>query len=189
MQRNPKVDAYIAKQADFAQPILEHVREIAHRALPDGEEGLKWGVPYFIVNDKNAVGMAAFKKHASVMVCSTETAGGGMGNFGKLTAVDQLPADGELVAQFQQSAIDVQSSATSMPKPKAVLETPDDLAKALADTPGANDVFEGFTDAQRRDYIEWITSAKRENTREKRVATAAEWISEGKRRNWKYENC
>ena len=112
-----------------------------------------------------------------------------MGNFGKLTSVDELPADEELVAQFQQSAKDVQSPKTSMPKPKPALETPDDLAKAIADTPGAQDVFDGFTDAQRRDYIEWITSAKREATREKRVATAAEWIGEGKRRNWKYENC
>ena len=189
MQRNPKVDEYIAKQADFAQPILQHVREVAHKALPAGEEGLKWGVPYFIVNGKNAVGMAAFKKHASVMVCSTETAGGGMGNFGKLTAVEELPAEEELIAQFQQSAKDVQSPKTSMPKPKAALDTPEDLAKVLDDTPGARDVFDNFTDAQRRDYIEWVTSAKREATREKRVATAAEWISEGKRRNWKYENC
>lgn len=165
MQHDPKVDAYIAKQADFAQQILEHVREVAHRALPDGEEGLKWGVPYFIVNGKNAVGMAAFKKHASVMVCSTETAGGGMGNFGKLTAVDQLPSDEELIAQFQQSAKDVQSPKTSMPKPKGALDTPDDLAQALDDTPGARKVFDGFTDAQRRDYIEWVTSAKREATR------------------------
>jgi len=189
MQHNPKVDAYIARQADFARPILEHVRDVAHRALPDGEEGLKWGVPYFIVSGKNAVGMAAFKKHASVIVCSTETAGGGMGNFGKLTSVDELPSDEELIAKFQQSAKDVQSPKKSMPKPKAALDTPDDLAKALSDTPGARQVFDGFTDAQRRDYIEWVTSAKRESTREKRIATAAEWIGEGKRRNWKYENC
>ena len=189
MERNPKVDEYIAKRADFAQPILEHVRDLAHKAFPDGEEALKWGVPYFVVNGKNAVGMAAFTKHASVMVCSTETAGGGMGNFGKLTAVDQLPSDDDLIAQFKESAIAVQSPKTSQPKPKPALDTPDDLARAIDDTAGARSVFDGFTNAQRRDYIEWITSAKREATRAKRVAQAAEWIGEGKRRNWKYENC
>ncbi|EAQ29986.1 hypothetical protein NAP1_04400 [Erythrobacter sp. NAP1] len=189
MQRNPKVDAYIARQADFAQPILKHVRDLAHDALPDGEEVLKWGMPYFTVNGKNAVGMAAFKEHASVMVCSTVTAGGGMGNFGKLTAIDELPGDEDLMQQFRDSAVAVQSPKTSKPKPKAALDTPSDLANAIDSTAGARAVFDGFTDAQRRDYIDWITSAKREATREKRVAQAAEWIGEGKRRNWKYENC
>lgn len=187
--KNPKVDAYIDRQKDFAQPILQHVRELAHEALPHCEEALKWGVPYFTVNGKNAVGMAAFSKHASVMVCSTETAGGGMGNFGKLTDAGQLPDDDELKQQFRESAEAVQSPSTSQPEPKPKLATPPDLAKAIANTDGAQAVFDGLTDAQRRDYIEWVTSAKREATREKRVATAAEWIGEGKKRNWKYENC
>ena len=113
MQHNPDVDAYIDRQAEFAQPILKHVRALAHTAFPDGEEVLKWGVPYFTVNGKNAVGMAAFKQHASVMVCSEERAGGGMGNFGKLTAVDQLPGDDELIAQFRDSAVKVQSAKAS----------------------------------------------------------------------------
>lgn len=189
MARIQEVDEYIAKQAEFAQPILKHVREVVHQALPDAEEALKWGVPYFTVNGKNAVGMAAFKQHASVIVCSDERAGGGMGNFGKLTSVDELPADNKLIAQFQDSAIKVQDAKATRPNPKPALDTPDDLAAAIDGAPGARAVFDGFTDAQRRDYIEWIVSAKREATRAKRVATAAEWISEGKRRNWKYENC
>ena len=187
--KNPKVDEYIDRQQDFAQPILRHVRKLAHEALPACEEALKWGVPYFTVNGKNAVGMAAFKNHASVMVCSTVTAGGGMGNFGKLTDVSELPSDQELIEQFRESAVAVQSPATSQPKPKATLDTPEDLAKAISGTSGAQGVWVAFTDAQRRDYIEWIISAKRDATREKRVAQAAEWIGEGKRRNWKYEKC
>ena len=189
MTRNPDVDAYIERAQPFAQPILSHVRDVVHRALPEAEEVLKWGVPYFAVNGKNAVGMAAFKKHASVMVCSTETAGAGMGNFGKLTSVEQLPADDELIMQFQESAIAVQSPETSRPAPREVPDEPMDLTAAIDNTKGARAVFDEFTDAQRRDYIEWILSAKRENTRLKRVAQAAEWIGEGKKRNWKYENC
>ncbi|NQX95811.1 MAG: YdeI/OmpD-associated family protein [Erythrobacter sp.] len=189
MKRNPKVDEYIARQADFAQPILEHMRKLAHKALPDGEEALKWGVPYFTMNGKNAVGMAAFKNHASVMVSSTQTEGGGMGNFGKLTSVAELPSDDELITQFRDSALAVQKPETARPKPKPALETSDDLAKAIDEIEGARFVFDGFTDAQRRSYIEWITSAKREATCERRIVEATQWISEGKRRNWKYEKC
>ncbi len=189
MTRNPKVDAYIAKAQPFAQPILTHVREVVEKALPDAEEVIKWGVPYFAVKGKNAVGMAAFKNHASVMVCSKETAGGGMGNFGKLTAVDQLPDEDVLIGQFRESAIAVQSPETSRPEQRKAPDEPEDLANAIDAAEGARAVFNGFTDAQRRDYIEWILSAKREATRAKRVETAAEWIAEGKRRNWKYEKC
>lgn len=189
VERNPKVDAYIEKAQPFAQPILNHVRELAHRALPDAEEALKWGMPYFTVNGKNAVGMAAFSKHASVVVCSDETAGGGMGNYGKLTSLDELPADTDLIAHFRESAKAVQSPAKSKPKPKPAISMPDDFAKALAGASGAQGVWDGFTEAQQRDYLEWVISAKREATREKRITTACEWIAEGKRRNWKYENC
>lgn len=184
-----EVDAYIAKAQPFAQPILRHVRRLVHQALSDAQEALKWGVPHFVVKGKNAVGMAAFKQHASVMICSDESAGGGMGNFGKLTSVEQLPADDELIAMFKASAEAVQQNATLAPKPKPAIPMPDDFAAALAGHPGATSVFEGFTAAQRRDYLEWVTSAKREATRAQRMATAAEWIAEGKKRNWKYDKC
>lgn len=189
MTRDPRVDAYIEKSQDFAQPILRHVRELVHSALPKVAETLKWGVPYFTVAGKNAVGMAAFKHHASVIICSDEFAGGGMGNFGKLTSLGDLPNDEVLVARFRESAEAAQSPKAAKPRYKPSLEMPDDFAAAISDTAGAQGIFDAFTDAQRRDYIEWIVSAKREATREYRIATAAQWISEGKRRNWKYENC
>ena len=189
MTKSPKVDTYILTAQPFAQPILAHVRKVVHKALPKAEEALKWGVPYFTVNGKNAVGMAAFKQHASVIICSDERAGGGMGNFGKLTSIDELPPEADLIERFRQSAEAVQSPRTAKPKARGALETPADLARAIDAKAGARAIYDGFTDAQRRDYIEWITSAKREATRETRVATAAQWISEGKRRNWKYEKC
>ena len=189
MTHDSRVDDYIAKAQPFAQPILNHVRALVHEALPDAEEALKWGVPYFIVDGKNAVGMAAFKQHAALMVCSEGSAGAGMGNFGKLTCVEDLPSDSELKEQFRASAKAVQSPKTSKPKPKPKIPMPDDFAEALVAAKGAQKVWEAFTDAQRRDYLDWVTSAKREATRKKRIATAADWIGEGKRRNWKYESC
>ena len=184
-----KVDAYIARTQPFAQPILRHIRQLVHQTLPDAEEAIKWGVPHFVVDGKNAVGMASFKAHASLMLCSDDNAGEGMGNFGKITSLADLPDDAELARRFRESAEAAQNRTANSPKPKPVIPMQDDLAAALAATPGAPAIWDGFTDAQRRDYLDWITSAKRAPTRAKRVAQAAEWIGEGKRRNWKYENC
>ena len=189
MITDPRIDEYIARAAPFAQPILEHVRKLAHEALPDGEETLKWGAPHFTVGGKNVVGMAAFKAHAGIMLADSDEAGGGIGSYGKIASLDELPPDEELVAQFRRSAEAVAKGIKKKPKPRAEIPMPDDFAQALAQNADAQRVFDGFTDAQRRDYLEWITSAKREATRAKRVATAVEWIGEGKRRNWKYENC
>ncbi len=146
-------------------------------------------VPYFVVEGKNAVGMAACKKHAPGMVCSEESADGAMGSFGKLTSVDELPPAGELKKQGRNFAKAVQSPKTSKPKPKPRMPMPDDFGAALARAKGAMTVWDCFTDAHRRDCLNWVTSAKREATREKLIATAVEWIVEAKRRNWKYENC
>lgn len=189
MKLDARVDEYIAKAQPFARPILRHIRELAHRALPDAVEAIKWGVPHFVVNGKNAVGMAAFKNHASLMVCSDDTVGSGMGNFGKITGLEMLPPDDELIARFKEGAENAQGRTASHPKPKPPIPMPDDFASALSGLAGATEVWSGFTDAQKRDYLDWITSAKREATRVTRIATAVEWIGQGKRRNWKYEKC
>ncbi len=60
--KDPRIDAYIAKSADFAQPILKHLRKVVHAGCPKVEETLKWSMPHF---DYKGVmcGMAAFKAH------------------------------------------------------------------------------------------------------------------------------
>ena len=194
MTSNPKFDAYIEKAQGFAQPILGHLREVAGRAEPEATEETRWGVPYWILEGRQLCGMAAFKQHCAFII---EGDGGGeaMGDLGRITALTDLPDDETLIALIRDKAARIRSgedAAAAKSKaaaPKPALETPGDLAAAIAAEPGAQAVFDGFTDAQRRDYIEWITSAKREATREKRIAEAAQWISEGKRRNWKYEKC
>ena len=189
MKTDPRIDEYIARAAPFAQPILEHVRKIAHTALPDGEESLKWGAPNFTIAGRNAVGMAAFKAHAGIMLADSDEAGGGIGSFGKLGSLEDLPPDEELIARFRQTAEAVRTGKLRKAKARPAIPMPDDFAQALAANPAAREVFDGFTQAQQRDYLEWITDAKREATRARRIATAVEWIAEGKRRNWMYENC
>lgn len=195
MKTDPRVDDYIARAAPFAQPILTRIRAAAHKALPDGEEGIKWGMPHFMVGGKNVGGMSAFKAHCAFVVHGEGRQGekDGMGAYGKIATLDQLPPEAEMVARLREAAKRVveQGSATAgkkrMPKPE--LPVPHDLASRLAADGKAGAVFAGFAPSHRREYIEWITEAKREETRAKRLDQTIEWLREGKKRNWKYESC
>lgn len=193
MARDPRIDAYIAKAQPFARPILKRIREIVHRALPDVEEGIKWGIPAFMLRGKNVAGMAAFKQHASIMLTADDTAGGGMGSYGKLTSLDELPSENDLTRRlhFSRDMLAQGKALRNIPerKPKAEIAMPQDFAAALREAPAAEAFFGGLAPGQRREYLEWIAEAKQDATRAKRLATAIEWLSEGKRRNWKYEKC
>ncbi len=195
MQTDPRIDAYIANAAPFAQPILTRLRAIVHAALPGVEETIKWSMPHFMVGGKNVAGMAAFKAHCAFTVHG-EGRGGteGMGQHGKLTSVDEIPSEADLAAKLKEAVGRIETAGSAAPKrvkapPKAEIPVPDDFAAALAANPNAKATLEGFAPSHRREYLEWITEAKREETRAKRIAQAVEWLAEGKKRNWKYENC
>jgi uncharacterized protein YdeI (YjbR/CyaY-like superfamily) len=196
MQTDPRIDAYIANAAPFARPILARLRAMVHSALPQAEETIKWGMPHFTVSGKNIAGMAAFKGHCSFVIHGEGRQGGdaGMGQFGKIASLDQLPGDAALTESLKQAVgrIATQGSATTSrakPAPKAPIAMPDDFADALAGNPGARTTFDGLAPSHRREYLEWITEAKRDETRTKRIAQSLEWLAEGKKRNWKYEKC
>lgn len=188
MARDPRIDAYIAAAAPFARGILVHVREVVHRALPEAQETLKWGMPHFMVGGKNVVGLAGFKAHAAVVIHNEERMGEGMGALGKLASLADLPPDEELIARFRAGA-----AATGAPKPKRSPKpetpVPPAFAAALDAAPAARATFEAFAPSHRRDYVEWIADAKREETQSRRISQALEWLAEGKKRNWKYEKC
>ena len=194
MSTDPRIDAYIAKAAPFAQPILSHVRALVHRALPEAGETIKWSMPHFTLDGRNVAGMAAFKAHCAVMIHGDGRQGEAMGQYGKITEVADLPADAELVANLKAAAKRVQTVGTALkprtPKaPKPEIAVPEEFAAALAKVPAANAAFVAFAPSHRREYLEWVVEAKRAETRDKRIAQAVEWIAEGKKRNWKYENC
>ncbi len=196
---DPRIDAYIEKAQPFAQPILAHVRALVHKAVPDAEETIKWSMPHFVVNGKNLAGMAAFKAHASFGIWHGLEPGAhaekeGMGSFGKLTSTDDLPDEKELIQRLQKGAELIRSGAkagTPKPKkaPKPMPTTPEDLQAALDQNAAAGAVWANFAPSHKREYIDWITEAKREDTRTKRLTQAIEWIAEGKQRNWKYMGC
>ena len=203
--RDPRVDDYIAAAGAFARAPLEHIRDAMHAALPDVTEAIKWGHPFFLLEGRPFANMAAFKAHCSLgfwkggRPIAEEAAGTrdkAMGQFGRIESLADLPkaaALRKLIVEARAAwaaAIDEKASAPPAPKPKREAPpVPDDLAAALGAQPGARKIFDGFTPTQQREYVEWIVEAKREATRASRVAQAAEWIAEGKTRNWKYQNC
>ncbi len=195
--RDPRVDAYIAKAAPFARPILGHVRAIVHEACPDAEETIKWGMPSFMYAGGILCGMAAFKAHASfgfwkhALVVGEGDEQVGMGSFGKLESVRDLPPRKQLLAYVKKAAaLNAQgvraasARKAAAPKPAAV-PTPE-FAAALRKDKAASATFKAFPPGQQREYVEWIAEAKREDTRDRRIAQAVEWLAEGKPRNWKY---
>jgi uncharacterized protein YdeI (YjbR/CyaY-like superfamily) len=198
VSREPKIDAYIAKAQPFARPILEKVRERVHAVVPDVEEAMKWSMPAYMVGGKILLITAAFKAHAALNFWRGQELRGdtanaeAMGQFGKLTSVADVPPDGELDRLIKEAA----KVAKNAPAPRKTKHAPKpppqmhpDFAAALSKAPKAKAALDGFPPSAQRDYLEWISEAKQDATRHKRIATAIEWLSEGKRRNWKYENC
>lgn len=196
MTTDPRIDAYIEQAAPFARPILNHVRAVVHRALPEIEEGIKWNMPAFMVGGKNVAGMAAFKAHCAVMIHGERQAAesGGMGAYGKVAALSDLPLDSALEAALKESAARAAagkggSGQKAKAPAKADSAMPDDLSAALADVPGAREKFDAFPPGAQREYVEWVVSAKRADTRTRRIAATAAQSAEGKRLHWKYEKC
>ena len=196
--RDPRIDAYIAKQKDFARPILTHLRAVVHSACPDVVETVKWGSPFFDYNGGPMCNMAAFKEHAAFRfwksslieglsaAAETESAG----NFGRLTSVTDLPAKKTLTG-YITAAMKLNDDGVVVAKPKGAPKpeaaVPPELTAALTKNRKAKAAFENFSPSHRREYVEWISEAKRDETKATRVAQALEWIADGKSRNWKYQ--
>lgn len=199
-----RVDQYIGKAPDFARPILKKLRKSVHKGCPGVEEVIKWGVPYFTYNGM-LCGMAFFKKHVSFGFWKSKEMDDPVGLFetgtGKKASMcnahfhslKELPTQKVLVDYVKRAVkLNEASSKKKTPRKKAkkiAVQVPADLAKQLAKHKKAKAFFDSLAPGQRRDYVVWITEAKREATREKRLATTIEWLSDGKRRHWKYESC
>lgn len=196
MSRDPRVDSYIAGRAEFAQPILVWLRERFHAALPEVEETIKWSHPFFTLGGKPLANMASFKAHASFGFWNrqeneTGKEGEAMGQFGRIESLADLPDAATVEQLIREAAAKLGENKPARPRaaPKGEVEVPPELAEALAADDAAAATFNAFPPSCRREYCEWIAEAKRPETKAKRVADAVGWMREGKRRNWKYENC
>ena len=200
---DPRIDAYIGAAAEFAQPILNHLRQIVHAGCPDVEETLKWGMPYFM-HKGMLCGMASFKQHCTFSfwrgaeVLGADSAGSGeaMGQFGRIASIADLPPKKVMIgyvrraAQINEAGTGAKRSTrkkANTPRPARPVIVPDELAAALRRSRKARATFEAFSPSHQREYAEWVAEAKTDATRARRIATAIEWLEEGKARNWKYE--
>jgi len=204
---NPAIDAYIQRAKPFAQPILEHLRDLVHQGCPGVEETIKWSRPFFEYQGVILGNMSAFKEHCSFGFWGEEIGAvlreakalrpDAMGSLGRIASLDDLPADQQMLGWIRQAAAFVDNGRHTSPiaarrkvakAPKPAPEPPAEFAAALKKHRQAAAVFAAFSPSCQREYVEWIAAAKRPETRERRIATAIERIAEGKQRNWQYQN-
>lgn len=201
MSYSKQIDLYIDKSAAFAQPILHHFRAIVHEVCPNVEEKIKWGFPHFDYKNQMMCSMASFKKHCAItfwkasLMKDAEVLVGkakseeAMGHLGKITSLQDLPNKKALKA-YIKNAMQLNDVGVKLPakqKLKTNFEVPDYFIDLLSQNKIAYQKFEAFSPSHQKEYVQWITEAKTEVTRNKRMATAIDWISEGKDRNWKYK--
>lgn len=197
---DPRVDAYIAKSADFAQPILEYIREIVHEASPLLTESIKWGFPFFEYKGP-ICHMSSFKQYSALGFWKAallsdpnkvlKFGDAKAGSLGEIRTIEDLPAK-QILVDFVIQAIalnehEVKVIPKKAPTEKKELIVPDYFIQFLAEDPKAVENFYNFSNSHKKEYVEWLNEAKSDETRQKRLATALEWISEGKSRNWKYQ--
>ena len=190
-KKDSRVDTYIAKSADFARPILNRIRQLVHAACPNVEETIKWHAPFF-VHKGNLITLPAFKRHCALIFWKgrlflnkdQKT------KLRRLTSISELPGD-KILTGYIRKAVEVNEAGIKIPRPrpkaKKAVVVPDYFQAVLGKNKKALAVFENFSPSHKREYVEWITEAKREETRTKRIKTAVDWLVQGKSRNWKYE--
>jgi uncharacterized protein YdeI (YjbR/CyaY-like superfamily) len=193
-KRDQRIDDYISKSEDFAKPILRHIRKLVHAAVPEVEEAMKWSFPHFL-HKGMLCSMASFKKHCAFgfwkesLVLNGSGERDAMGQFGRITSLDDLPADRRLSGYIKKAAAlndEGVKVVRKRPAGKKALVVPADLEAALKGNKDARRTFDAFSPSNRREYVEWLTEAKTDRTRQKRLDTAVAWMAEGKSRNWKY---
>ena len=191
-KRDPRVDAYIKSAQPFARPILNYLRRIVHKGCASCEETIKWRMPFF--EHKGPICfMSGFKEHAAFgfwkgKLLFGEEAEGGMGHFGRITSVDDLPAEKALIG-YVRRAVELNQRGvqkTRRSRGSRKVTVPGDLKSALRKNSKARTTFDNFSYSHKKEYVDWITNAKRDETRKKRLKTAIQWLAQGKPQNWKY---
>jgi uncharacterized protein YdeI (YjbR/CyaY-like superfamily) len=196
MKTDSRIDDYIARSADFARPILTHLRAVIHESCPEVEETMKWSSPHFDYKGSMMCSMAAFKEHcafgfwkASLILEGNASNREAAGHFGRITKVSDLPSRA-VIRGYIRKAMALNDSRTTVKRerktPKKAIPVPADFKAAVKKNKKAHAAFEGFSPSHRRDYLEWITEAKTAETRRRRLDQSIQWLAEGKPRNWKY---
>ncbi len=198
--KNPRIDAYIEKVAPFAQPVLKHLRKLVHKTCPQVEETIKWGMPCFEYKGL-LCSFASFKEHctfgfwkAGIMkdagVLLGKESKSAMGNLGKITSMKDLPSDKILIGWIKE-AMKLNDAGIKVPKAvtkheKKEIITPTWFITAVKKNKKAWATFDNASPSFKKEYVQWVTEAKTDETKDKRLKQSIEWMAEGKHRNWKY---
>jgi hypothetical protein len=195
-KKDPRIDAYIAKARPFAKPILKRIRKAVHAGCPDVVETIKWGMPAF-EHKGPLCGTAAFKAHcifgfwkgALMKSVPTDTATEAMGQFGRFESIDDLPSETAMIRMVKEATA-LNDAGIKMPRvakaPKPPARAPAYMLAAIKKNKKAQQTYDAFSPSARREYVEWVTEAKSDATRDRRLETTVQWLFEGKIRNWKY---
>lgn len=197
---DPGVDEYLHNAPDFAKPILEYLRETVHTVCPEAVETIKWKFPTFMYHNKILCSTVAFKKYCSmgfwlhdemktIRELESDAEKSNMFSVGKITTMEDLPGKIEL-KNMMQEAMDLTDAGFTLRKAKPEkkeVEIPGYFREILDQNKEVAEIFRAASPSFRKEYIQWITDAKTESTRTKRMEQALIWISERKSRNWKYE--
>jgi len=198
-KRDKRIDVYIEKSPEFAHQILKTIREAVHQGCPDVEETMKWSFPHF---DYKGIlcSMAAFKQHCAfgfwkgsmIVEQKPYPSMGSMGQFGRMTSIKDLPSRKTLVSYVQKATALNEKGIKKPSKPRTVpkeLTIPEYFSRAVKQNKKALTTFASFPYSKKKDYVEWVSEAKSDETRQRRLQTSVEWLAQGKARNWKYERC
>jgi uncharacterized protein YdeI (YjbR/CyaY-like superfamily) len=192
-KKDRRVDAYINGAQQFARPILKHLRKVVHTGCPDVEETTKWQMPFFEYKGPVCF-MAAFKEHATFGFWKGSLLFGNkdkraMGHFGRITSISDLP-NVKILIGYVRKAAELNEAGVKKARPRSrtrqKLTVPSDLKAALLKNVRAKKTFDNFSYSHKKEYVQWITDAKREETRRRRLATTIRWLSQGKVQNWRY---
>ena len=186
--KSENVTTYIENAASFAQPILSKIREIVHQACPEIEENLKWSFPHFNYRGKIICSMAAFKQHCAFTfwlaaqlkdqdkILQRGESQKSMGHLGKLQSPDQIP-DQNILINYIHEAINLSQAESRVVRKltdRTEIKIPVELEAALKKNKEVYRKFDQLPYSHRREYVNYITEAKKADTRERRITKTIE---------------
>ena len=184
--RDSRIDDYIATAPPFAKPILIRIRKAVHAGCPQVTETLKWRTPTFEYKGI-LCGMAAFKAHCVLGFWKGTLLETPVRD--RFESIDDVPSEAALVKLVKEAA-SLNEAGAKVPRakraPKKPLTAPSYMLAAIKKNKQAHATYGAFSPSCKREYIEWVTEARTDETRDRRLATAIEWMAAGKVRNWKY---
>jgi hypothetical protein len=196
MQPQERINLYIAELPDWQRKHLVRVRQLIHSTEERIEEAWRGNAPHFD-HQGSLIGMHAFKSCVSIWFHKGASLKDGHGLF-KLTEKDAEREvrkykihEGESINEkafldLLKQALKVNAAqaggAETKPTSRALV-VPSDMEQVLRKDEQAWAQWEGLAASHKREYVEWITDAKQDETRKRRLAKALEMIRDGQAKN------